>query len=282
MTSDLTISIINWNTREFLDQCLSSVFETVRGIDFDVVVVDNASSDGSTDMVREKYPLVRLIENRENVGFARANNQAYDVAAGRLFMLLNSDTICLPDAIGRLVRFMDEHSEAGVVGPLVLNSDRTLQFSWARFPTLWTEAIGRLDRRIREMADIPDTVEKVKHLGAFTTDWVGGCCLIVRKDAADQVGPMDDSLFMYCEETDWCYRLRRAGWEVWVEPNAEIIHLGGMSSKLNAPRCGSALRESKVAYFRKHHGFFAGLALGAILSSKERLRALGFSSRKTR
>jgi len=277
---DLTISIVSWNTRELLDQCLGSVYATADGLGVEVVVVDNASGDGSVEMVRGKYPQAVLIANGENVGFAAANNQALAASTGRHLLLLNPDTICRPGALAELVRFLDEHPECGAVGPLVLNVDETLQYSWAAFPTFWSEARGRLERRIASHVlskvegsrKLPTTAHEARGIGPFKADWIGGCCLMIRREAIDAIGPMDESLFMYSEETDWCLRLVRAGWEVWVDPQAEIVHLGGRSSAQVPDEAALRLRMSKRRYFAKHHGVLTGAALGAVLGLKYHAR----------
>jgi GT2 family glycosyltransferase len=269
---DLSISIVNWNTRDLLDQCLASIYETTHGIEFEVIVVDNASEDGSADMVASKYPSARLIANRNNIGFPAANNQAYRESKGRFFLLLNPDTICLPNTLQRLVSFLDSNPSVGAVGPLVLNADKTLQQSWARFPTLWTEVRGVLVRKIGDKGVCPMTADEVRRIGPFRTDWVGGCCFMIRRSAVEQIGLMDESLFMYCEETDWCKRLAQRGWEVWLEPSSEIIHLGGQSSQQVSARASAQLRKSKVAYFRKYHGVLQALLLQFALALKWRAK----------
>ncbi len=271
---DLSISIVNWNTRDLIDECLGSVYATSVGLHIEVIVVDNASTDGSAETVREKHPRVVLIENKDNVGFAAANNQALEVSTGRHFLLLNPDTICRDGALATLVRFLDEHPRCGAVGPLVLNRDETLQYSWAAFPTFWSEVRGRLDRRIGRDGRLPTTADETRAVGPFRADWIGGCCLMTRREAIDQIGPMDESLFMYSEETDWCLRLARAGWEVWVEPAAEIVHLGGQSSALIPDQTASRLRAGKAKYFFKHHGPVTSAALGAMLGLKSRAKGL--------
>ncbi len=265
---DLSISIVSWNTRDLLDQCLRSVYETTRDIQFEVIVVDNASSDGSAQMVREKYLHVTLIAGEGNVGFAAANNQAYRASTARNLLLLNPDTVCREGAIEGLVRFLDEHSAAGAVGPLVLNDDDTLQYSWAAFPTFWSEARGKLNRRIAGRDAVPSTADETRSLGPFVADWIGGCCLMARREAIDVIGPMDESLFMYCEETDWCLRLAKASWEVWVEPKCEIVHLGGKGSSQVGADSRKTLAQSKVRYMRKHHGALAAVLLRAALATR--------------
>lgn len=265
---DLSIAIVSWNTRDLLDGCLKSIFETTFGIEFEVIVVDNASSDGSAETVCGKYPQVRLIENADNVGFAAANNQAYAVSESKFFLLLNPDTVVRGDALKKLAEFLDNHDRAGAVGPLVLNADDSLQYSWAKFPTVCSEAMGRLDRRIDGLARTPTTAEETRTLDPFRADWVGGCCLMIRREAVEQVGLMDESLFMYCEETDWCYRLHKSGWEVWFDPAAVIVHLGGQSSGQAHERSRRVLHESKVRYARKHWGCLAACVLDVCLRAK--------------
>lgn len=268
---DLSVAVVSWNTRDVLDQCLKSVFDTLGKLEAEVIVVDNASTDESVDMVRSQYPLVRLIENPDNVGFPRANNQAFKISQGRRFLLLNPDTICLPNALPMLVDFLDKRPKVGVVGPLALNPDRTLQYSWARFPTLLHESIGKLDRRIEPSGILPVTADEVRAVGPFRTDWVGGCCLMIRREAVEQIGLMDEGFFMYSEETDWCYRLK-TGWETWVEPGAEIVHIGGQSSNQASSTTADHLIASKVRYFRKHHGWASATTLGFMLRARQLIR----------
>ncbi len=268
---DLAVSIVSWNTRDVLDACLKSVFETTAGIDFEVIVVDNASSDGSAQMVEDKYPQVKVIRNAENVGFSRANNRALELSSSRYFMLLNPDTVCRRGALLELVRFTDLMPSAGVVGPMVLNPDGSLQYSWARFPTFVGEVLGRLDRRVLCAGIAPKTVDDTLAQGPFQTDWVGGCAMMVRRSAIETVGPMDESLFMYCEETDWCRRIKNAGWEVWVDPAARVMHIGGQSSRQTSTESARVLRRSKYAYFAKHHGLVQAVALRALLGVRSAL-----------
>lgn len=265
---DLSIAIVSWNTKDILDQCLNSINETASGVEFEVIVVDNASSDGSAEMVAQKYPCAQIIQNEDNVGFPKANNQAYAISKGRHFLLLNPDTIMRGDTLKRLVKHLDSNPNAGAVGPLVLNTDGTLQYSWARFPTFWSELRGVLDRRIPNETVTPTTAEQTRDIGPFEVDWIGGCAMMVRRDAIEQIGMMDESFFMYNEETDWCYRLRRSGWQVWVDPAGEITHLGGQSSEQVSLQSAKHLRTSKRLYFAKHYSPWVGDILYAALTCK--------------
>lgn len=252
---DLSVVIVNWNARHLLAQCLASVYAYPPEGEFEVFVVDNASSDGSADMVRREFPQVRLIQNTENVGFARANNQAMRTSRGRYVLLLNSDTIVQPGALDSMVCFADQHPEAGVVGGRLLNADESLQPSWAQFPTFWSELLGRNFRKRQPMTD---------HL-TYEVDWVGGACLLARRKAIEVVGLLDEDFFMYSEETDWCFRMVRNGWKVYYLPSAEVIHFGGGSSQRASDEMLVQLYQSKLRFFHKHYGPFRKELLRASL-----------------
>lgn len=249
MDPDLCIVIVSYNTCELLRQCLATLHEVlpVRDPCCEVWVVDNASHDGSPRMVRAHFPAVRLIENETNVGFARANNQVLVLRRGRYVLLLNSDALVQAEAIERMYRFMEGHPRAGVVGPRLFNGDGSLQPSWAAFPTLTSELLGR-ERRPYRILPLP-------HGGvAWQVDWVGGSCLMARREAIDAVGLLDPQFFMYAEETDWCRRMRAYGWLCYYLPEAEVVHLGGGSTGADALPLLVQLHRSKLLYFYKHHG----------------------------
>ena len=241
---DCTIVVVNWNARDLLASCLRSVYAAVSGPHFEVIVVDNGSTDGSTAMVRDQFRQVQLIENQQNEGFAVANNQAIRASRGRYVLLLNSDTLVRQGALEAMVSFADRHPEVGIVGCKLLNADGSLQPSWARFPTFWSELRGRNVRRWRSLADEP----------AYEVDWVGGACLLARREAIDQVGLLDEGYFMYSEEMDWCYRMVQRGWRVCYLAAAEVTHLGGGSSKRASDALAVALYRSKLRFFQKHYG----------------------------
>lgn len=245
MQPDLSIIIINWNTRDLLANCLDSIAQTGDDLAVEIIIVDNASDDGSQAMVRQRYPHVRLIANRENTGFARANNQGLTVSRGRYSLLLNSDTIILPGSLTALVDTADIYTDAGIIGCKLLNSDGSLQESWASFPTFWSEILGRNFRAGR-------LVDETR--GLYEVDWVGGACLLARPAAIEAVGGLDESFFMYSEETDWCFRMRQQGWQVYYLAGAEIIHLGGGSASRTSATQLARLYESKIQFFAKHYG----------------------------
>lgn len=256
---DLSISIVSWNTRDVLDQCLKSVYDNTQGIEFEVIVVDNASSDDTVQMVRDKYPQVRLIVNTENVGFARANNQALAVSSGDHFALLNPDTVVQPNALNRLVAFCSSQPQCGACGPMLLNPDETLQPSWAALPSLRQEVLGRQDRAIDSTDYSSLGPAELSNMDPFSVGWLGGACLVVLRSVIDLVGPMDEGYFMYCEETDWCWRIAQAGFGIYYVPSASVVHLGGQSSKQTALKCQLWLQSSKIRLARKRFGYLGAL-----------------------
>jgi GT2 family glycosyltransferase len=259
---DVSVIIINWNTRGLLRDCLESVYEQAGDVEFEVIVVDNASTDDSVDMVRKDFEQVKLIENAENRGFATANNQAMAVANGRYVLLLNSDTVVLDDAIARTVEFADVHPRAAVTGCRVLNPDSTLQPTCFMFPSILNMLLSstylykvfptsRFFGRERMTWWDRNDVRQV--------DVVTGCFMLVRRSAIDKVGMMDERFFMYAEETDWCYRFKENGWEVVFTPAARIIHLGGQSTAKRPVAMIVQLRLSILRFIRKHRGLLAQL-----------------------
>jgi len=248
---DLSIIIVNWNTHDLLAQCLQSVYDTVQELELEVFVVDNASTDGSAAMVRERFPQVRLIENRENVGFARANNQAVRESTGRHVLLLNSDTLVLPGALAQMVTFINQNPRVGVVGCQLVNPDGSFQAGGAVFPTLASElafllGLTNLARWLFGITHGEDHPHEV--------DWVGGACMLVRKKAIEQCGLLDERYFMFGEEMDWCYRFRQQDWQCYYLPTAHVIHYRGRSTGQCEDRMIVELYQSKIRFWRKHHG----------------------------
>jgi N-acetylglucosaminyl-diphospho-decaprenol L-rhamnosyltransferase len=265
--ADVSVVIVTWNALPWLEQCL----ESVRGRE--IVVVDHGSTDGTLDFVRERYPEVRVIE-QENKGMGGGNNAGMRAAGGRYLFLLNSDVWVVDDALDRLVAFADEHPEAAVVGPKLLNTDGTLQRSARGEPTLWRLAteylfIRKLAPRSKRLNPLyrgdfgHDRVEEV--------DWLFGPALLVRKEAADAVGLFDEDFFMFSEEVDWMTRFRRAGWTVVFFPDAEVVHVGGAS---HGGRMYVENLRGHLRWFAKHRGAKDAERARKLLLWSLRLRAL--------
>lgn len=267
---DVAVLVVSWNTCGLLAECLQSVAEREGGLSVQTLVVDNASSDGSADMVRTQFPQVKLLALEDNRGFVGGNNLAYAAlqALPRYVLLLNPDACLAPGALAALVSWMDAHAEAGACGPLTLNPDGTLQLSWTRFPTVWSEIRGHHDRRLGPGAEGTSlTADGLRALpGAQRVDWVSGACVLVRGTALaqDLGGVLFDADFeMYSEETDLCFRLRRAGYETFLLPRTEVVHHYGKSSGQAPARTLRLLYRSKFLFMRKHHGALLELLLKA-------------------
>lgn len=257
---DLVVGIVNWNTKSLLADCLESVFRQTHGIQFQVCVVDNGSADGSAAMVQERFPRVSLVRNERNLGFAQANNQILGCLKARYALLLNSDTRVVGNALKEMVDFMDAHPEAGAAGCQVLNEDGTLQKSCGRFPRLASIFLGgeRCNQLFRSLfgarhffAEYGLSTEdhhQIQHV-----DFVKGCSIILRKATLEKVGLLDPDIFMYFEEMDLCYRIKRNGDEVLYTPTAKIVHLGGGSCDCVATTVFRNL-DGQEFFFRKHYG----------------------------
>jgi len=229
---DVAIIIVSYNTRDLLGQCLDRVAEAAGPLAVEVVVVDNASADGSADMVAERFPSVQLIRNGENRGFAAGCNQGIEASSSEHVLLLNSDAFIDRDALERLISFMREVPDAGVCGARLIERDGQAQQPPVRFPTPLSglfnmTALGRLLPGSRHNLRRPLTDEELGQ--PLRVDWVSGACFLARRKAIEQVGTLDEGYFLYFEETDWCRRMAQQGWTTWYLPEAKVRHLGGES-----------------------------------------------------
>lgn len=232
--AELSIALVTYNDRELLEECLESVYKNTSRIDFAIFVVDNASTDGTREMIREKFKEVKLIVNKENLGFIKASNQALRKVRTKYSLLLNSDTLVLEGALERMVQFMEEHPEAGAVGPKLLNPDKTVQRPGRKFLNF----------------DFADSRSRHR------VSWICGACLMARDEVIEQVGLLDENLYFYNDDLDWCRRMRKKGWELWYLPEAEVIHYGGVASKQLKKELLLAGYRGGHYYCRKHYGKF--------------------------
>jgi hypothetical protein len=250
----LTIIIVNWNTRELLRAALTSLTAATDALNCEIVVVDNASTDGSVAMIERKFPQARLLQNADNVGFARANNQALAQSQSEYVLLLNSDTVVQPKALQHLLAFARLHPEAGGVGPRLLNPDGSLQISCYPLLTAWRECwrLMFLDKVLARRATYD--MARWNPTRPREVEVIQGACLLLRRSALDQVGFLDERYFMYSEEMDLCYRLQQVGWKLYWVPQAQVIHYGGASSAKMAEEMYVQLYHSKVQFQRKFWG----------------------------
>lgn len=265
---DVSIIIVNWNAQALLAKCLRHVQDTVKRVSYEVIVVDNHSSDGSQDMVRRDFPATTLIANSDNKGFAAANNQGIAVSQGRYVLLLNSDAFVEDGTIDEMVAFMDARPDAGMAACKLLYEDRRLQRSCNRFPTLETElytAVGLEKLFPHHRVFGKYLLGDWDYDDVRTVDVVMGAFMLVRRDAIDQVGVMDEGYFMYSEEVDWCYRFKQAGWKTYFNPRTQAVHLWGGTSKQVRWEMFIELYRSRLRFFRRSYGALSAFLLKLIL-----------------
>jgi GT2 family glycosyltransferase len=282
LSSPLMVSVIivSWNAREYLMRCLESLSAHACRYPMEVIVVDNASSDGSADSVARQYPQVRLIRNMANQGFARANNLGVSASIGQYLCFVNSDVKVLPECITRLVDYCEGHPEAGMVGPRIIGGDGKLQRSCQGFPSVW----NMFCRALALDTLFPNcklfTGYSLWHWSQDElrpVDVLTGCFWLVRREALNEVGLLDESFFMYGEDMDWCKRFWDHGWKIVFVPSAEAIHYGGASSS-NAPvRFYIERHRADLQYWRKHRTRPAVACYVLIACIDLLLRALGYS-----
>lgn len=262
-TPELSIVMVGWNTRAFLEPCLESIYLAGLQTSFEVIVVDNASIDGSQDLVRRRFPQVRLLENRVNTGFAEASNQGAREARGDFVLLLNSDTLVNAPSLDALVEFMRQTPDAGAAGGKLLNPDGSFQGAYAEFSCLAQELLIAL----RVGAILWPGYPSHKSAEAVTpVDWLSAACLMVRRRVFTELGYLDNEYFMYGEEVDLEFRMKRAGWKVYYLPHVYTVHYGGGSQ--DRWRRRKMVYRGKILFYRKHYGrvreFFLRALFGAI------------------
>jgi GT2 family glycosyltransferase len=263
---DLSVVIVNWNTKELLLNCIESFYRTTKGLTFEIFVVDNGSQDGSVDSVRRTFPEIELIQNQENLGFARANNDALRKSTGRYALLSNTDVILKDGAIEALAEFMDRNPDVGIAGGQLLNGDGSKQNSFDNFPSLATEVINKSLLRIFFPTRYPS--KRVNYSSPIDVHSVIGACMIVRSQAIREVGLLDEDYFFFMEETDWCYRMKRRGWRVCHVPRAEIIHLQGKTAHVVRDKAKIEYYRSLYLFFKKHRGIAESVLLKSCLFSR--------------
>lgn len=274
---DISIVIVNWNTRDLLHDCLETVFAGLGALSAEVIVVDNASGDESVAMMAAQFPSVQVIASPQNVGFAAGNNLGFARATGRYILLLNTDTLVLGDVLPAMAAFMDANPQVGVMGPRVLNTDRSTQNSATGYPSLGRLALQTLGLD-RFAAFDSYRMTRWDRRDQRAVQVISGCAMMVRAAAMRAVGPLDSDFFFFGEETDWCRRFAMGGWQIMFAPVGEIVHFGGGSvRKLHHTR-DIMLTEGTVRLHRKHGGLLAGLACYGVLFAFNLSRALLWSA----
>lgn len=252
-----SVIIVSWNVRQDIINCLGSIYDYQSSRPFEVIIIDNASSDGSTQEIREKFPSVTCVSNNKNYGFAMANNQGIKLAKGEYLLFLNPDTIVHPGALDYLIDFMDDNKDVGACGPKLLNEDGSTQRSTREFPS-YRGALYRFTFlkyfKIFKNSYRSWLMKDFDHKSQEDVDQLMGAALLVRKSIIDKIDGFDENFFMYYEEVDLCYRIKQYGWRIVFLPQACIAHLGGRSSQQIPAAKRIMMLRSLLKYFRKNHG----------------------------
>jgi GT2 family glycosyltransferase len=275
---DLSIIIVNWNAEKHLRKCLNSIKDTCpKSLEKEIIVVDNASSDGSIKMLETEFRDVVLIKNSENYGFSKGNNIGIFHATGQYLCFINSDVIVLNGCFEALVRCLNRDIQIGLAGPKILNPDRTLQTYCREFPTIWNnvcQALG-LNYLFPKSAFFSDAFMKYwSHDEERQVGILSGCFWIAKREALEEVGGLDEAFFFYGEDMDWCRRFHMTGWSVVFCPEAEVIHVGGASSSIAPLNYYLLMQKADFQYWKKHHGLFKAYIYRVIIVLRHTLRIM--------
>lgn len=257
-TKDLTISIVSYNSLNFLKDCLRSIFKNPPSAEYEVIVVDNASDDGTSEFLKKTYPELNLILNKKNIGFARANNKAIRSSYSRYIVLMNSDCEVYKKSLDNLIEFMDRNPDAGIAGPKIINSDGTVQLSCRKFPSIFNAALHTILGDVFPQNPFSKSYKLagISRDKPFKVDWVSGSCMIIRREALEDVGLLDEKYFMYAEDVDICYRMWQKNRAVYYFPHAEIMHhIAGSadSGRLAGIKSSFRMQRSVFYFFWKNY-----------------------------
>ena len=269
---DLTVAIVSYNAREELAACLESVCASTRLDSFEVIVADNASTDGTVEMLVDRFPRVRILASPENLGFGRASNLCWHEAKSSLVLFLNSDTVVSDRALDRLVELARERPEAGAIGPRLLYPDGEIQMSFGAMPGIASEVLQKLWNAgyARGKGPLRSAVRR-RYTRERTVDWVSAACLLTRRDTLETVSGFDENFFLYSEDVDLCARIRATGARILFTPEVEIVHLLGRSVAKNRDRVVYESHRSRLYFYQKHHRSLEVLLLKLYMTAKARL-----------
>lgn len=261
---NVSVIIISYNTADLLKRAIISVMTSFNNFSYEIIVVDNASEDGSQDLIETVFPHVLIIKNATNRGFAKANNQAIEKAKGEYYLLLNSDAIIADSNFESIIKFLDDNKRVAAVGPKVLNTNGSLQSKGYSFPSIGHELAGlfRLPKFLK-----PSTLNRVlpryywDEDVARPVDWISGCCMLLRKETVDNIGGLSEDFFMYHEDEEWCYRAHQAGYQIWYRPAVSVIHDNNGSPMEKRVFAG---RKSTKIYLKKTIGMWRGVVIQTI------------------
>lgn len=280
--TDLTISIVTYNSKNIVKNCIDSIVDTIKDISYEIIVVDNCSEDGTSDLVKKLYPSINLIENRKNVGFSRAHNQAFNVSKGRYLLILNPDTILFTEAVNKMVRFMDSNDRAGVVGckifwddgknfmfpDLRIHSLKTALFQFTPFCQFFPQS--KLSKWYWKSAYRIWSAKKPVEVEGIT-----GGLMLARRDVFESAGMFDENFFLFFEEHDLLKRIKKAGWKIFYLPDAEIQHYFEESCRNSDIDIGKVFMQSALYYYRKHYSTLGSMLIKSLLAFSRLLHFAG-------
>lgn len=264
---DLSIIIVSWQTRKYLRKCLESIFSNKGSVNIEVIVIDNASTDGTANIIKNEFPQVKLVSNEQNLGFAKANNQGLKIALASYILFLNPDTEIRPQTLTKSLEFFKTHKDAGAVGCQILNTDNSLQLSVRRFPTLWSQflILYKIHHLFPNLKTFKNYLAKdFDYSRALEVEQIMGSFILTKKEIMEKIGGFDEKFYLWFEEVDLCKRLKNAGYKIYYTPQAQITHFGAQSFNqiLNVPK-QEIFNKSLRYYFKKHYGFWPWLVLAS-------------------
>jgi GT2 family glycosyltransferase len=279
---DVSIVVVTWNAKKFVDENFGSILTDLRGLSAEVIAVDNASTDGTADMIAERFPEVNLTRSPKNLGFSRANIVAIQKSTGKYVCLVNPDVRILPGCFSVLMEYLDRNPKVGVVGPKTFNADGSLQRSCMRAPSVWISFCRAFALDKTPLGRTPFfggiSMADFDHDTTREVDVLNGAFLMIRRTAMDQVGLIDERFFMYGDDLDWCVRFGKAGWPVVFYPGAEIVHHGGGVTAKAPVYFYVEMHKANLQYFQKHHSRIAQRGFLAALLLHDSIRYVGFSA----
>ena len=254
----LAIIIVNYNTRGILRECVAAAIASVEGIDAEIIVVDNNSSDGSAEMVKSTFREVRVLENKENVGFAKAMNAGIRNCPAGKYLLLNTDAFLYPQAVTGMMAFLDSRNDVGIVSPNLVNNDGSDQGMERRFPSGWAILFGRKSLLTKIF---PNNRFSRRYLSArvgasdepFEVDWVAAACMMFKREVIDTAGMLDEDFWMYWEDAELCHRAKKRGWRVYSLPSMQVTHYEGASSAAKNKKLLIEFHRSVLLYYKKQY-----------------------------
>ncbi len=278
---DLSVIVVTWNAKKFVDENFGSILADLQGISAEVIAVDNASTDGTPDMIAERFPQVNLTRSPKNLGFSNANIVAIEKSTGKYVCLVNPDVRVLPGCFAKLMAYLEANPKVGVVGPKTFNADGSLQRSCMRAPSVWISFCRAfaLDKTPLGRTPLFGGISMVDfgHDKTREVDVLNGAFLMIRRTAMDEVGLIDERFFMYGDDLDWCVRFGKAGWPVMFYPEAEIVHYGGGVTAKSPVYFYVEMQKAYLQYWKKHHSYLGRVVFMGSLLFHESIRYLTYS-----